>query len=227
MAPGASLEEQESCELKGDCTREVASTCEVNPFEKAFGWPFVLFPAHSFPARPVMIYLTHCSVTFLCRDQPYFEKLRISEIEKLLQDTESCSAHPSCLHPSRRGWGIPREPAWNEAALQAAGGHSLHIGSGDQICPVSYLGMEFQPGDPCCSRWAGLRAWGWLAISSEGSQRLPATTLSPLFLFHISPPSLLNLCHLWAYFCKAVDELRLWGSAVWIGKERKLRIKNR
>lgn len=36
-APGASLEEQKSCELKGDCTREVESTCEVNPFEKALG----------------------------------------------------------------------------------------------------------------------------------------------------------------------------------------------
>lgn len=173
------------------------STCEVNPLEKNLGWTFVLFIAHSFPACLLVIYLTHSRVTFLCKDQPYFVKLRISD------NWEALTEHIKLPCPSQlplswasRALVIPRDNVeWG--CHEGAGGYSPH-----------------NPAETRSALWATWEwnsAWGPLLLllsrddrlrqascaSRENWQGLPATTLSPLFFFsHFSPLSLLNLCNL-------------------------------
>lgn len=170
----------------------MGSTYEVNPFEKNLSWPFVLFTAHSFPACLLMIYLTHSSVTFLCRDQPYVEKLRISDNWETLTEYIKLPC-PSQL-PASQATGalvIPREPAWNEAAVREQVG-TAHTSQQwlDLPCELPGNGISarelllFLP-----SRHGRLRRASWTIRGPGRASQQPRSLLflSPFSSFSLKP----------------------------------------
>jgi hypothetical protein len=114
-------------------------------FGERLGWPFVLFTAHSFPERLVMIYLTCGSFTFLCRDQS-FERLKISDNwEALTEHRKLCCPFQLPPSPGHSGFGHPEGASMEWGCLR------------EQVGPA-HTSQQW-PDLPCELPGNGISAW--------------------------------------------------------------------
>lgn len=152
-----------------------------------------------------MIYLTHSSFTFLCRDQPYFEKLRISDNWEALTEHIKLPCPPQ-LPPSQAAGAsvIPREPAWNEAAIREQVG-TAHTSQQWPDLPCELPGNGISAWEPLLLllRRHDRRRQAWCATEGLARPPQPRSLLSFSLLFsslsqtyviskHISVKPLIN-----------------------------------
>lgn len=160
-----------------------------------------------FPSLPINDLFDSQQFHISMWDQPYFEKLRISDNWEALPELTKLPSPPQ-LPPSQAAAAsvIPREPAWNEAAVR------------EQVGPAHT--SQRPPALPCELPGNGISAWEPLLLLLSGQERLrqepcgvrgpgrasqqPCSLLS-ISLPFLFPLSLLNLCNPQAYFCKAID----------------------